>query len=368
MQQGIRSVACPSLIVYIMLKLKDIPSLPDDAVDLLGAVGYLDATDLAEVNTESLQAELAQANVQLKIIDVHPTSEQIEEWKRATAEHSVSGVTDDFKEDALVASHTQEVVVTGDDSEFVNFENDPEVQKMLKASPEALPLNPLLIRHHEINVLDIPEGVLLSHCHGETEIKLTPVDRMTTPQRHQADDKRTGLIESRIRSFDEAGEITSRVKPLERGEQKMAVTPSEGLNVGVSPESRRFVRGVMHPNPWSVRTSAIFAVLVEIMLIANFIGIPWLLYHEYASGENMAWWVLGLASGLFLSALLYLFCGISSRCRVCGQRQFAPKKCIKNKKAHHIPLVGYIFPTALHAIFFKWFYCTYCGTAVRLKK
>ncbi|HCI91200.1 MAG TPA: hypothetical protein DHW77_05245, partial [Verrucomicrobiales bacterium] len=72
-----------------MLKLKDIPSLPDDAVDLLGAVGYLDATDLAEVNTESLQAELAQANVQLKIIDVHPTSEQIEEWKRATAEHSV---------------------------------------------------------------------------------------------------------------------------------------------------------------------------------------------------------------------------------------------------------------------------------------
>lgn len=36
-----------------MLKLKDIPSLPDDAVDLLGAVGYLDATDLAEVNTES---------------------------------------------------------------------------------------------------------------------------------------------------------------------------------------------------------------------------------------------------------------------------------------------------------------------------
>jgi hypothetical protein len=83
---------------------------------------------------------------------------------------------------------------------------------------------------------------------------------------------------------------------------------------------------------------------------------------------EVMWWMIGVVSCLAVSVLFYLIWGIAARCRVCGQRQFAPKKCLKNRKAHHIPWIGYIFPTALHAIFYKWFYCTYCGTAVRLKK
>lgn len=372
-----------------MPKLQDITALPKDAVDLLEAAGYLDARDLAEAEADGLLAELAKANKKLRIMETDPAAADIAEWmeisggklppRAGEAPEESSGEETAPDEPAHDEPVHDEPAPDGQDrgvepeqergnSAFVNFEDDPEVREMLRLSPEALPLEPSLIRRHKLKVSEIPEGLLLTQCRGEVEINLMPPERMTRRQRREAELQRTGLSSSRIRCFDEAESVPHHVKPLERGERKEAVSPSDGLNAGVRPESRRFVRGVLHPHAASVRVSAFFALLVEVLLVANFIGIPWMLWHEYKSGDSMLWWVVGLSAGLLLSALCYLFWGISARCRVCGQRQFAPKKCLKNKKAHHIPLVGYIFPTALHALFFKWFYCTYCGTAVRLKK
>jgi hypothetical protein len=45
-----------------------------------------------------------------------------------------------------------------------------------------------------------------------------------------------------------------------------------------------------------------------------------------------------------------------------------PKHCLKNKKAHHLPMLGYIGALALHVMTFKWFNCTFCGTSIRIKK
>jgi hypothetical protein len=45
-----------------------------------------------------------------------------------------------------------------------------------------------------------------------------------------------------------------------------------------------------------------------------------------------------------------------------------PKHCLKNRKAHHLPLLGHIGAVALHVMTFKWFNCTFCGTAIRIKK
>jgi hypothetical protein len=56
------------------------------------------------------------------------------------------------------------------------------------------------------------------------------------------------------------------------------------------------------------------------------------------------------------------------RCRICNQLLFVPRRVNKNSKAHHAPLLGYIVPTALHLLVFRWFRCTYCGTAVRVKE
>ncbi len=390
-----------------MPKLQDILEIPKDAVELLEAVGYLDVEDLPGADTEELLDELVKANTQLAIMPENPTEEIVEEWKNVASvltadprenkqeyeqvtpaeeeapraiEEGVSDGADTENAGNGEGADTGAENAAEEDAEdedahlfdvdpaVVNFEDDPEVREMLLNAPEAEPLHPSLIRRHKLAVDDIPEGVLLTHCTGEVEINVMTTPRMANAQRRDADAKRTGLMVSRIRDFEQAGNGGHHVKPLDRGKSKESVSVSEGLNAGLRPDSRRFVRGVLHPYPVSVRVSAFFAVLVQLFLAANLIGIPWLLIHEFLSGESMLWWVVGLAGGLVLSALCYLFWGMSARCRVCGQRQFAPKKCLKNKKAHHIPLIGYIFPTALHAMFFKWFYCTYCGTAVRLKK
>ena len=62
------------------------------------------------------------------------------------------------------------------------------------------------------------------------------------------------------------------------------------------------------------------------------------------------------------------FLGIGGKCRICNQRLFVPRRCHKHAKAHHIKFVGYVLPLSVHLLLFHWFRCTYCGTAVRLKK
>ncbi len=380
-----------------MPRLEDIPALPTDAKELLEAVGYLDTRDLHEADTAELVEELVKANKVLSLMAGTPNEETVEEWKSIATEYAPvktgedeaeSGATDDGGEgdDAGEAGDTaggtgeeapdgagEETAGDAEEGEadapgFVNFEEDPEVQDMLRVSPEAVPLHSSLIRRHKLAVGDIPEGILLTRCQGEVEINVMTTSRLAKAQRREAELRRTGLMGSRIRSFDDIKSGGHNVKPLEKGGEKEVLATSEGLNAGVDPHSRRFIKGVLHPHPTGVRVSAFFAVLVEVMLLANLIGIPWMVYYDYSTGNSMTWWVVGLASGMLLSALCYLIWGISARCRVCGQRQFAPKKCLKNKKAHHIPVLGYILPTALQALIFKWFYCIYCGTAVRLKK
>lgn len=365
-----------------MPKLQDISDLPCDAAELLEAVGYLDTQDLAEADISELHAELTKANEKLGILTKSPTEEEVRNWQKSFGESPTEKV-EEFTSDDDSTEAEQESEAESDEAEELsddelhdieispessNLEDDPEVIEMLKISPEVVVLPTSLVKRHKLAVADIPEGILLTDCEGEVEINVLTTSRMSDAQRSAADAKRTGLMTSRIRRFDQADSDDHTVKPLPRGTQRESVSLSEGLNEGINPESKRFVRGVLHPDPITVRTSAFFALLVQFALIAAFVGIPWLLIHEHLSGESMFWWVVGISGALLLSALCYLFWGMSARCRVCGQRQFAPKKCLKNKKAHHIKFIGYIFPTALHALFYKWFYCTYCGTAVRLKK
>ncbi|MGB0775310.1 MAG: DUF4332 domain-containing protein [Akkermansiaceae bacterium] len=348
-----------------MKLLEDIAELPPEAIELLEAVGYLDAEDLTGADAAELQQELEKANTQLRLMATAPSQDDVKQWQEL-CQNAPQPAEQEVVEEA--ESVDADEAAEEEAPEYVNFENDPEVLEMLSTAPEAEVLPVALIKRHKIAVGEIPEGILLTECERELDINVMTTDRASKAQRREIDSKRTGLMVSRIRDFDAAASDDHHVKPLAKGEAKEVNSVSEGLNAGVSPNSRRFVRGVMHPSPWSVRVSAFFAILVQLFLVAAFLGIPWLLYHEYQSGDSMLWWVVGLGGGLVLSALCYLFWGLSARCRVCGQRQFAPKKCLKNKKAHHLPLIGYIFPTALHAIFYKWFYCTYCGTAVRLKK
>lgn len=370
-----------------MPQLQSIAALPRDAVDLLEAVGYLDVQELCGVHTEELIKELIQANKVLAIMPESPTAEQLDDWKKMAREKmgdgNVAPLTSSNVVDEIKSSPELEHPIEGeqdlpeilalsesDDSEDSgSFEDDSEVQSMLELSPDAELIPADLIRRSSLTVQDIPVGILLSECQDDVEMNvMTPQDKAKY-KRRLAEQKRSGLMTSRIRSFDEAETKSHHVKPLDKGRLRDAVTLSEGLNNGLRLQSRRFVRGVLHPSPWRVHVAAFFSLLVQFFLAVTFIAVPALIFYDllYDAPKTM-WWIVGIVCGLILSSLSYLIWGISARCRVCGQRQFAPKKCLKNRKAHRIPLIGYIFPTALHAIFFKWFYCTYCGTAVRLKR
>jgi hypothetical protein len=79
-------------------------------------------------------------------------------------------------------------------------------------------------------------------------------------------------------------------------------------------------------------------------------------------------WFLVFPASLPLVGIAYLIWGMGGSCRICGQKQFLPKVCLKNSKAHHIRGLGHIVPVCIHMLLFKWFRCTYCGTPVRLKK
>jgi len=372
-----------------MPQLDSIPTLPRDAVDLLEAVGYMTAHELCESHTQELFDELAKADQALGIMSEPPTIEQLVMWKGLAKESIGDGYV--LSEDPTnvinpvevaggsALAHVAETVVVGGDVEIlsgpeeidssVNFEQDPEVQSMLEMSPEAELISPDVIKRNDLAVSDIPKGILLTECEGDVEINVMTAQSRERHRRQAAEAKRSGLMTSRIRSFQDAETGDHHVKPLDKGKSRDVVSLSEGLNAGLSPDSHRFVRGVLHPDPWSVRISAFFAILVQLFLAITIIAVPSLMVYDMMFDVPEAmWWVLGIVICLVISALCYLIWGISARCRVCGQRQFAPKKCLKNSKAHHIPLIGYILPTAVHSLFYKWFYCTYCGTAVRLKK
>lgn len=372
-----------------MIKLQSIDSFPSDAIDLLQAVGYMDTQELCESNTQELVAELIKANEALGILSVAPTVDLLESWKEiARAAMGASGDSEAAAPD--VETSVPAVGFSGAESIDAlsvrscegstkitilagSVEGD-DVQLLLKKAPTADPIPAELIRQNNLSVRDIAEGVLLSDCASDVvvNVKSESSKKEMPPQKtppQKTEPKRSTLMTSRVRSFTEAEEEEHHVKPLERGEQRDVVSLSKGLNAGLSPDSRRFVRGVLHPEPLRVRVSAFFAVLVQFFLVLAFLAIPAVIIcDQFYEVPNVIWWLAGVMTCLLLSTICYLIWGLAARCRVCGQRQFAPKKCLKNRKAHHIALIGYIFPTALHAMFYKWFYCTYCGTAVRLKK
>jgi hypothetical protein len=87
--------------------------------------------------------------------------------------------------------------------------------------------------------------------------------------------------------------------------------------------------------------------------------------------ERFGWvpsWLLIFPILLPVIGVAWLIWSSGGSCRVCGQKLFVPRSCLKNVKAHRLPGLGYILPLCLHVLLFHWFRCTHCGTPIRLKK
>lgn len=136
----------------------------------------------------------------------------------------------------------------------------------------------------------------------------------------------------------------------------------EKTNRGISPNSRRFVRGVLHHTPRQVILAAFFALTIRLAVVA---GVITMALFVFGLVEKDALW--GLLA-IPLLGLGYLATLRKARCRVCGVQEFVPSGARKHIKTHRILFLGPIGSTAVHVLIFKWFHCMFCGTAIRVKK
>ncbi len=154
-------------------------------------------------------------------------------------------------------------------------------------------------------------------------------------------------------------------EPGEVQDARMSFQPLEDRR-DVSRGERRRNRGMSHPDAGRVRWAAVVTVVtmvVSIPSIAGLVAVAILLIFTDVRFD----WTVALFSLVFpFCFLLYLLQGIRVRCRLCGQRLFLPRKCLKHKRAGR-SILGPTFATARSAVIFASFRCMYCGTKTRLK-
>lgn len=359
-----------------MSDIHTIPGIGKDSLELLEAAGFLTLESLAKAGTRELTQELARANGILQITPSPPVQDDVESWI-ATARQALG-----LNQQATAAPDMP-----------VDFEATETVRELLAGAPFAIPLPAKLLIENQLAVADIPPGILLNRCAGDLEIRVTDrkgprgIPRTSARARARTRGSYVQLAEpasqrllidtSRVRSIADMEPSAERVptaKAPSKGSENDRVAliraPLEKTNRGRDPRSRWYIRGVLHTHPFSMAFGAIITLIMAV-LIAPAVTASALLLLSDLYPSAFSWvspWLLVLPCALPVVGSLYLVFGARGKCRICNQRQFFPRSCLKNSRAHHIPGLGYIIPVALHMLVFRWFRCTCCGTPVRLKK
>lgn len=375
-----------------MAKITTLPGLGKSSQELLEVAGFLDVEALAKAGVDDLVDALEKANDILKISNKTPTRSTVQQWVASARE--ITGTED--------ASDGDE-----DDRQMpVNYEGNPEVAKMLESAPCAIPLPGKVMMENRLAVSDVPPAILLNRYSGDLEVRVNNRDESavrrdatapapaTAPvvngsseiatrplasgniQRAEPE-SRLDIDTSRVKTFEEFSEMpkqrakSSNQRPKEDVDRiALLRAPLEKTNRGRDPKSRWYIRGVLHTHPFGMALGAFVTLLLIAVLPAAIVSTVLLFIQDQFPG-SVPWapkWLLAFPLALPVCGLLYLFYGLGGKCRICGQRQFWPRHCRKNSKAHHVPGLGYIIPVSLQMLIFKWFRCTYCGTPVRLKK
>lgn len=374
-----------------MAKITTIPGIGKSSQELLEVAGFLDIDAIARAGVDELVAALEKANDILKIAKRTPPRASVQKWVDAAREMTgVSQVEEQDEEPRQMP---------------VNYEGNPEVAAMLDGSPFAIPLPAKVMVDNRLGVSDIPPAILLNRYSGDLEVRISdrtpkrsgerPLERAVSRepaavrepveisrpsptahiQRTSSPESRLDIDTSRVKTFEEFSELPQRPptrKKLQQDNDRVALlrAPREETNRGKDPKSRFYIKGVLHTHPMSLAFGAIITLLLMMVLPAAIVSSALLFISDQFPG-TLPWvpkWLLAFPVALPVLGFLYLSFGLNGKCRICGQRQFWPRHCRKNSKAHHFPGLGHIVPTALHMLTFKWFRCIYCGTPVRLKK
>lgn len=316
--------------------LSNISGLGNLSNELLETVGVNNLDALSRGNADDLLVELTKANRILQIRKNAPTTAELRKW----------------------IDEAREITGYDSESEIVKLENMvPELDEVLVAI--AVPGKNLM--GQGIKVIDVPIIEILERPKVGVVSERKAKAKIEAPQVIEKDLAiKTVMSAAAKKPLDMSQK--KEVEPLQsRKERDIRTRTSAGLNEGKKEHSRRYIRGVLYPQPAKLRIASLVAILFFFSLLTGIVGAMIIVLTKDI------WWVVAPAVTLILG-LLYLMVASKIKCRICGQPLYIPKGCRRHVKAHHIPLIGYILPMSLQMLIFHWFRCSYCGTSVRLKE
>jgi hypothetical protein len=351
-----------------MLKLNEISGVSASDAELLDMAGIRDAKHLADQNPENLLEAIRKANDVLQLMSGPLNEATVTEWIQQAGE---------------AISQTQVNIRKASLDTAVNYEGNEQVFEMLANAPCAIPLPGKYLMEKKIRVSDIPAGLLLNRYSGDLDVRIGNLEWESSevPQRRPVSPAPIGkkfqqrsFNPSHLKSIAPNSVPVKRVAKSKQNHEDDRVAliraPRESTNRGKNPNSRRYVRGVLHTHPWHLRIGSLFTLLLLLLLpVAIVSGLLLPLSSTYP--ESFPWvpkWLIAFPLALPVISIGYLIWGISSKCRICSQKLFVHKHALKHAKAHRLFCMGYVIPLGLHLLVFNWFRCSSCGTPVRLKK
>ncbi|MCX6845909.1 MAG: DUF4332 domain-containing protein [Verrucomicrobia bacterium] len=343
-----------------MIRIGRIDGIDEDSLALLEAAGFQNVASLARIGPIVLHRELTRANELLRITSSVPETAQLRQWIDAARE--IYGINDAASDDAETEEGVEKLTV----------------QELLEAAPVAVPLPIRMLVENKIGVADVPSAMSLDEvaCYLD---KARMVEGMSgkssgdNVRLAESGGARVQIDISRLRSIEEfADPSATPVVASENEVDRIALirSPRKESNEGRDPNSRRYLRGILHKSPVSIYFGAL-VTLTMMLTIPLAVVSAFLLLASTHLPKFFSWvpsWLLAFPLILPLIALFYAVYGNICSCRVCCQKLFVPKSHLKSPRAHHVKLLGYILPLCVHIILFRWFRCTHCGTPIRLKE
>ena len=366
--------------------LISIPGIGKTSLELLETAGFHNVESLAKAEVADVIRDLERANTVLKIFKRTPGRATIKKWIYAARD--IVGVPEDSAIPAEEPADEPAEEFTEDPAEPipqpVNYEQNPQVAAMLVSAPFAIPLPARILVENQLGVGDVPAAILLNRYAGDLDVKVDqrlPMNRQAKPQILTANyvkiaENATPRVEidtSRMRSTDNMGEPGLKVTAVKTSPSNDRVAllraPLEATNKGRSPQSRWYIRGVLHAHPVSIYLGALMTLVLMIMTPVAIMSAGLLLASKEMPGFSwVPWWFVCFPFLLLPLGFCYLIWGVNGNCRICGQKLFMHRPHLKNARAHRVTGLGYILPLCVHLLIFRWFRCTHCGTPVRLKK
>jgi Domain of unknown function (DUF4332) len=395
-----------------MTQIRQISGLKSQECDLLEAAGWGDLRSLAEAKVDFLHDEIVKANQVFRFIAKPPTRETVERWIQQAEKSLQKGVLDESPAKGRKSSVPAKPRTKKADVESlpvaeapvetqpehhgpVNFEALPEVQRMLADAPVAIPISPRMLSTRGIPPAEVKVAALLNSSTGDLQVRANS-DALRKAALPSVKDARImsaeiGVVKSvepdapvervdianmKLRSVEEfMGEGPgTRLSSLRNGmeDERIALlrSPRPETNRKAKPGTRRYIRGVLHDKPKRIFFGGMITVILQLLIPLSILAGPLLILQDQkvAAFRNVPVWLLAFPLSLPLFGILFLMVSSRAKCRVCGQRLYVPKHCLKNKKAHYLPYFGYIGSVGLHVMLFKWFNCPLCGTSNRIKE